>query len=201
MSPGSPLVTLRRREICFAPPVLPGGGLDTVQRPDVIMPQFGAATTPALPGANPFQQQAVAAVVPTVTASTQALSGVNPFAPLPTVSPGAAVVPSAKPFSLSGPQPGDGTAEVPAQDATRTVDETALRYYAAERDLPRVGAETRRLKALHRNGSHQRTCSFQSAPSTSNRCGICSAVASMRRNATRSPRQRPPIRTGCRPRI
>ncbi|TWF59020.1 hypothetical protein [Neorhizobium alkalisoli] len=103
------------------------------------------------------QAPAAAAVVPAAysVASLPAAQAVmvrpgdNPFATSPQVvnMPAAA----ARPTSLNAapaaaPQPPSASA---AEEGASTVDETALRYYATQRDLKRLGAEIRRLKALY----------------------------------------------------
>ncbi|KQT51964.1 hypothetical protein ASG43_20965 [Aureimonas sp. Leaf454] len=88
-------------------------------------------------GANPF----AAAAPRQGTVQTAAVA--NPFA-LP-AEPAASPAPSGAPFSLEEPKPASGGGE----GGVKPVDETALRYYASQRDLVRVGAEIRRLKSLH----------------------------------------------------
>ena len=80
----------------------------------------------------------IAAPAPSVAAAPAA----NPFA-APAAAP-AGATPGA--FDLGVAQ---GDAVAPA--AKNQTDETALRYYASQRDLVRVGAEIRRLKTLYPN--------------------------------------------------
>lgn len=98
-----------------------------------------APVTAASPGQNPF------AALPAPSAAADAAS--NPFlAPPAAVNAPATSEPSA-PFALetvaATKTPG-ATADAPA-----AIDDTALRYYADQRNLERVGAEIRRLKASY----------------------------------------------------
>jgi tetratricopeptide (TPR) repeat protein len=124
--------------------------------PAPVMPDLTAATQAvaspqpvtalsALPGSNPFQAAATASVVPAGVAQ----ASTNPFA-LPGVA-GAVAQPDAAPFGLLPVAPGtvpDAVAPAAPQPGD-SVDVTALRYYANQRDMARVGAEIRRLKALY----------------------------------------------------
>ncbi|PZM09983.1 hypothetical protein CPY51_24315 [Rhizobium tubonense] len=84
------------------------------------------------PAPQPATADATGAVAATAApAAPAAAAGANPFAP--------AAVPAQA--ALSG--------GAPAAVAPAKVDDTALRYYAANRDLKRLGAELRRLKALY----------------------------------------------------
>lgn len=84
--------------------------------------------------------------------------GENPFAPLaqkaatiatPATTSSVATAPAGNPFATTATDNKD-TATGKAKAATpEKVDETALRYYAKTRDLKRLGAELRRLKALY----------------------------------------------------
>ncbi|MEX6507958.1 hypothetical protein [Jiella sp. M17.18] len=97
-----------------------------------------SASAPA--AANPFQLPPAQAV-PTV-AQPQAS---NPFvSAAPTPSAARPQGSDATPFALD--RHGEGEAN---QSKGGAVDESALRYYASQRNLERVGAEIRRLKALY----------------------------------------------------
>jgi tetratricopeptide (TPR) repeat protein len=127
--------------------------------------QAPAATVPAAPQTDAFGAAPASAASPVLAPSNSA-SGANPFAasiPAPGMARAAPAVSSANPFampaasapaqapastgaafSLDEPKATDG-----AGGGAKPVDETALRYYASQRDLVRVGAEIRRLKSLH----------------------------------------------------
>jgi cellulose synthase operon protein C len=108
-------------------------------------------SSPVLPNALPSEQppsMIVPAVLPTQAVqpatSSPAPLGSNPFrTEVPAAAAAAPVAVDA--FSLGGEQPSPAAASV----ATTSVDMRALRYYAAQRNLQRVSAETRRLKAEH----------------------------------------------------
>lgn len=121
-----------------------------VTQAQVKAPDFGTST-PALassptasaaPGVRPPSFAPASLGAPTISAPVAA--GGNPFAAVrPTAAP-AASDPSVAAFQIA-PQ-----ANAPAGATAETgPDDTALRYYAAQRDMARVGAEIRRLKALY----------------------------------------------------
>ncbi len=56
---------------------------------------------------------------------------------------------TADPFQLAVPETGEAAAAVEAEEEKPVVDETALRYYAAQNDVARVSAEIRRIKLAH----------------------------------------------------
>lgn len=128
----------------------------TASSPVQIEPLGAAALQPVMPvQLQPSPQIILAATaassnpfaVPTQVAapSGPAIVAANPFA-LP-----ASRVPVGKdaaPFSLGG-MPVDGIDPMTTASLGEAVDVTALRYYASQRDLARVGAETRRLKSLY----------------------------------------------------
>jgi len=88
---------------------------------------------------NPFVMSTTATAVPATAIS-------NPFA-VKTASIAPVVNTDALPFSL---QPGPGAVGASqAPGVKQDVDVTALRYYAGQRDMARVGAETRRLQSLY----------------------------------------------------
>ncbi|WP_062016981.1 hypothetical protein [Aureimonas sp. AU4] len=95
-------------------------GTPTPQAPNWSVPAQLPAAMPAPAGANPFAAPPAAATPAPVPAPASA-----PFALAPAPAPPAAVTEPAKP------------------------DESALRYYASQRDMARVGAEIRRLKGLY----------------------------------------------------
>ncbi|KQT64012.1 MULTISPECIES: hypothetical protein [unclassified Aureimonas] len=125
-------------------------------------PAFGGLSAPAISGASSapaapaFAPPAPPAIAP--AAAVPVAPGANPFAPPVAVvpapvpvaaqaaAPPAAEAPAFKPAAVP-------VAAAPAVDGAVAdgdkVDEAALRYYASTRDLVRVGAEIRRLKALH----------------------------------------------------
>ena len=143
------------------------GGTVTDPLPFATLPE-----TPAQPLMPPGQSQSAAALLPQMPASaaqplqpSPAGTTDNPFAIAAPAAPlaGPAVVTSnpfaiaqtralpqsdAAPFSL-------GTVTATGADPARlaslgeNADVTALRYYASQRDMVRVGAETRRLKSLY----------------------------------------------------
>ncbi|MEE2951239.1 MAG: hypothetical protein VYD57_08280 [Pseudomonadota bacterium] len=117
----------------------PGLG-STLDRPVAADSSSATVADPQV-GANPFALPQPVRSTPMRTASTPAA---NPFNPVN--GRGADISPDAQApaFAISGQ-------DVSADDATKPerVDETALRYYADQRNLERVGAEIRRLKALY----------------------------------------------------
>ncbi|MBP2463613.1 MULTISPECIES: hypothetical protein [unclassified Rhizobium] len=114
-----------------------------------------AAVVPAV--ASP--QGPVTAVVPAsfavaaapVAQPVAAKAGENPFAAstAPLQAPAAITHPTSFGSTSSGASQSAPAAS--ALEDTLTIDETALRYYATQRDLKRLGAEIRRLKALYPN--------------------------------------------------
>ncbi len=139
--------------------VVPAGGMSALS----VVPTQNTAITPAF-------DQSVAAVLPKavnaapVTGTAQlpetsyrdVAPGENPFTPVaqkaPVVTtPAPAATPAANPFaSATADMKHAATGQAKAA-APEKVDETALRYYAKTRDLKRLGAELRRLKALYPN--------------------------------------------------
>lgn len=142
------------------PPVIP----PTMAAPQPVMPAAPAAAQVVLPAPMPepttpmaMAPQAAAPIIRDVA------PGENPFGPSqataakrPTVQPA--------PAASSAPAPAAATprdsvelqiarlsqqAEEPVVATRPEVDDTALRYYAQTRDLKRLGAELRRLKALY----------------------------------------------------
>ncbi len=118
-------------------------------QPAAIAPDLGTTAAPVLPQASilPGAAQTPQAAEP---AYREVAPGENPFAPSAPKPAAASVVPStiapaANPFGSSATDKA-GTAKAAAPSK---VDETALRYYAKTRDLKRLGAELRRLKALY----------------------------------------------------
>lgn len=127
----------------LAEPEMPDFSGDQSMGPDVVLPQSAApvATVPvSAPGENPF-----APLAPS-PATQPGPNAASPFPVAAPATPGATAEATAAPLSLAPSGPADAA---PAAPAAKTVDETALRYYAQQRDLPRVGAEIRRLKALY----------------------------------------------------
>lgn len=119
-------------------------------RAQIAAPDFGREASLAAPAPAPASAVPQApnwtsvAPAPAVPAKPP---GANPFAiaPPPPVAPSAVPATAAtSPFALA-PQPGAATPEV----APAGPDESALRYYASQRDMARVGAEIRRLKGLY----------------------------------------------------
>jgi hypothetical protein len=98
------------------------------------------------PGENPFAPSVPVAIAPNPAPQVQPASASAKV--LPAISTSPAATTGVNPFasSASAPKPATGAAAVP-QDPK--VDDTALRYYASTRDLKRLGAELRRLKALY----------------------------------------------------
>ncbi len=106
--------------------------------PDVqTVPSVAFASIDAV--GNPFAAPAAATATPVAAIS-------NPFAlnTTPAVPVGN---PDAAPFSLRSAPGAAATGQV--ANLTEDVDVTALRYYAGQRDMARVGAETRRLQSLY----------------------------------------------------
>jgi hypothetical protein len=101
----------------------------------------GGSASAAQPGGNPF----ALAVSPMATSAPSGTTA-NPFE-LP-AAPAAAPASSAQPYELkqAAPAPAAGAADPAAQQGP---DLRALRYYASQRNLVRVGAEIRRLKSLY----------------------------------------------------
>lgn len=96
-------------------------------------------------GANPFVDQVVSQPAPALSGSTA-----NPFQlqAAPEAQPSPPVSTSTQPFDLGSAE--TAPAQTPANaDAQQGPDLRALRYYASQRNLVRVGAEIRRLKALY----------------------------------------------------
>ncbi len=142
--------------------VVPAAGMSAL----AVMPTQRSAGGPAL-GADLSAVLPKAAVTPSANAPTQAAAatyrevapGENPFEPLaqkpsaataPAPAASLASVPAANPFAVAT-ESTDTTAAQAKSAAPQKVDETALRYYAKTRDLKRLGAELRRLKALYPN--------------------------------------------------
>jgi hypothetical protein len=151
------------------------GDLNSVSNANTLVPAAGVSALVVMPA----QQATVgstlnpgASPVLPKTASTQpgampaqgvepsyrdVAPGDNPFAPLvqkatvvatPAPVSAPAATPAANPFAAAT----DINAAASGKPKTATpekVDETALRYYAKTRDLKRLGAELRRLKALY----------------------------------------------------
>lgn len=119
----------------------------------VKAPDFGASPPPLASGAAPVPTGGVRppAFAPTfaaapTTAQPAVATGANPFAPTrapASPAPGAAA-PSGEAFPMAA-KPAMETDETAASGP----DDAALRYYASQRDMARVGAEIRRLKALY----------------------------------------------------
>ena len=130
-------------------PVLPDLSGDVSGATTVVLPQMDAPVAIKVvttPGENPF------ATLPPIASPAPTTSGQanNPFTPVVSATPGASINPAAKPLAITAPAAATAPSQAdPTDPAAKPVDETALRYYAAQRDLPRVGAETRRLKALN----------------------------------------------------
>lgn len=114
----------------------------------VSAPDFGTATPaalaqPASAGSGVRPPSFAPAPAPTAAApAAPATTGANPFAAVkppeaPSASPAAA-------FQMAPATSASGEESVP-----HGPDDAALRYYAAQRDMARVGAEIRRLKALY----------------------------------------------------
>ncbi|TCR75603.1 hypothetical protein [Rhizobium sp. BK376] len=100
------------------------------------------------PGENPFAPSAPPVAVPSAAPQAQMVSTGAKM--LPAVLPPPAASAGENPFMSATPAPKSATdAAAAAQDPK--VDDTALRYYASTRDLKRLGAELRRLKALYPN--------------------------------------------------
>ncbi|WP_416357603.1 hypothetical protein ACLNGM_05990 [Aureimonas phyllosphaerae] len=119
----------------------------TATNAQVAAPNFGtgalaapAAVAPAAGGVRPpsFAPAPIAAASPAAPAA----GGANPFA---AVQPPEA--PAQAPTAAFQIAPAAAAANEP--DAPSGPDDAALRYYAAQRDMARVGAEIRRLKALY----------------------------------------------------
>ncbi|GGE23330.1 hypothetical protein GCM10011390_48460 [Aureimonas endophytica] len=104
-----------------------------------------APTRPVAPGENPFAAPPAPIQAPAAAATLR--PGINPFAAAPAPAAAPATATPASPFEPTPPPADAAKAEDGATDGA--VDETALRYYASTRNLARVGAEIRRLKALH----------------------------------------------------
>lgn len=106
-----------------------------------VMPTTPASTTPVV-----FQIAPKGVPVQTIPLRP----GENPFAPSPRAQASAG---TASGLNEDRPSLETPTAPKVPSDATvqqnKTVDETALRYYASQKDLKRLGAEIRRLKALY----------------------------------------------------
>ncbi len=134
-------------EASVVEPVMPDVGFDAEPLAPTLYPAPAVAPVAPLaaPGGNPFQ--AVASIAPTLATPAAPLALGNPFAPTTPVLTGKE--PDAKPFSLLAPTPTTPDGTLPNGQPGTAIDETALRYYAVQRDMPRVGAEIRRLKSLY----------------------------------------------------
>ena len=122
------------RPTSSAPIVLPGtGGMQSTTEPVFPAP--------------------VQAVVSTQSFASGTLGAqFAPSAGLLDTETGSAVLPNAlsQPASVTLPSIGvERAGPTATEDTTVTVDVVALRYYAARRDMERVGAEIQRLQALH----------------------------------------------------
>lgn len=131
-----------------APPA-PDGAAAQFPSPDgpAFSPAVSVAGQPA-PAPAPVPAPAPSVFAIGTTASpAPAAPPVNPFAkPVPAQLPaGAGSGVQAPAFAIEAVKSASGTPAA-AKPAT---DETALRYYASQRDLVRVGAEIRRLKTLY----------------------------------------------------
>lgn len=114
----------------------------------VAVPPAGFPAPPASAARAPTLAPAVASPAPGfVIAAPAPVAAVapaaNPFAPAATPAPSGA--------AQGAFDPGLAQAEAATPVPTNKTDETALRYYASQRDLVRVGAEIRRLKTLYPN--------------------------------------------------
>lgn len=144
-------------------PAMPGLPGDTLASSPAL-PALPAAVTTTVSGpvgSNPFQ---VASVSPAPVAAFQKTALGNPFAPVGGVAV-PANVPDAAPFNLLAPTNATQMNQAaPINQPAAGIDVTALRYYAGQRDMARVGAEIRRLKAL--NPSWEPPVDLFVAPST-----------------------------------
>ncbi|WP_062203019.1 hypothetical protein [Aureimonas sp. AU12] len=97
------------------------------------------AAAPTAAGVNPF-----AVMVPPPAAKPAA--PVNPFV---TAEPAPAAAAPSAPAAAFSIEPAKPDAQAAAAAAPQGADDGALRYYASQRDMVRVGAEIRRLKSLY----------------------------------------------------
>jgi hypothetical protein len=127
-----------------------------------IMPSTApqARTANVAPGENPFGPTTAPATpmaltvptpVPQVQAATAAavFKGMSPAAAVTMPAPSAAVAGKNPFMPATSPVSTVSNTEASTGSAAPKVDDTALRYYASTRDLKRLGAELRRLKALY----------------------------------------------------
>jgi hypothetical protein len=121
-------------------PILPAAA-PVVMQPVLPQPQIGATVNVASVAAsgNPFVLAPTATAVPATAVSNPFALQTAVVAPLPNTD--------AAPFALQSATGASNPATVAS--LTEDVDVTALRYYAGQRDMARVGAETRRLKSLY----------------------------------------------------
>jgi cellulose synthase operon protein C len=156
---GSMMILPQEKAVAAQPaasaPVMPQVTAAPAQAAVIPAPQEPKVLAVA-PGENPFAPSQAAPVAATQAPRVQAtpvsidLGKALPQAGVQQAGaqPGAAA--GANPFASSAPAPksADNAAAAPQEPK---VDDTALRYYASTRDLKRLGAELRRLKALYPN--------------------------------------------------
>lgn len=148
-----PLLMADAGDVTDAAVIMPGtAAVNPVPR----LPALAAplATQPTPPMAQPVQSLAVASIgttgnpfaAATAASPIPATAISNPFA-LSTASAVPVASTDAAPFTLRSTPGAAATGQVAS--LTEDVDVTALRYYAGQRDMARVGAETRRLQSLY----------------------------------------------------
>jgi cellulose synthase operon protein C len=134
-------------------PILPQATVAPLPMPSALR---APAAAPVIPGENPFVPRSTA-VLPGQPAQVQADAGLQPApAAAPWQTAALSVPATEETIAPAAPRPfvldlKEGTASAgEAQQTPANVegpDEGALRYYASQRDLKRVGAEIRRLKS------------------------------------------------------
>ncbi|MCY1669034.1 hypothetical protein [Rhizobium sp. SL86] len=118
-----------------------------------VTTKIAMTVAPAAPVANAPVVVPIAPNATSVPAQVQTIPlrpGENPFSPQPRAQTTVGVEPRLNEQQLLSVAP--SAPRTPAEAANqpeKAVDETALRYYASQRDLKRLGAEIRRLKALY----------------------------------------------------
>lgn len=114
-----------------------GSGSVAVSSPVLPQGSSTAATVLPVPNAEPAYREVAPGENPFVSAAPKSVAH-------PSI-----VTPAANPFASSNVATDPVVKDPKKAGAPDKVDETALRYYAKTRDLKRLGAELRRLKALY----------------------------------------------------